>query len=127
MPSSQASICDLDADGEASPVADYWTLSLTPQKCINEEVHLLAAGIINTTTDFLIVLLPVPTVFGLNLPFKQLLIVQGLFTGGVLASVAGAVRTYFTWVMTTSADHDITWNAYIVILLSSLELYIGIV
>ena len=63
----------------------------------------------------------------LKIPFRERMIVYSLFTGGLLASSAGAVRTYFTWVMTTAPDFDVTWNAYLVILTSVLELYIGIV
>ena len=110
-----------------SPVSAYWTLSFTEQKCIDEETHVLAAGIINTVTDFLIVLLPIKTVKDLKLPKKQRVVVYLLFTGGFLASIAGAVRTYFTWRLTSSPDHDITWNAYYVMLLGSLELFVGIV
>jgi len=108
-------------------VADYWTISSEPQHCIDEAAHLLAAGIINTTLDFVIVLLPLKVVMDLKIPFRQRLIVYSLFSGGILASTAGAVRTYFTWVMTTTPDFDVTWNAYLVVLTSVLELYIGIV
>jgi hypothetical protein len=40
-------------------VSAYWTLPFTPQKCIDEKHHLLAAGIINTITDFCVVLIPI--------------------------------------------------------------------
>lgn len=110
-----------------SPVSAYWTLSFTRQKCINEEAHVLAAGVINTVTDFIIVLLPIRIVKNLNLPKKQRVLVYLLFTGGLLASIAGAIRTYFTWRLTSSPDHDITWNSYYVMLLSSIELFVGIV
>lgn len=110
-----------------SPVSAYWTLSFLPQKCINEEAHLLAAGVINTVTDFIIVLLPVKMVKDLNLPKRQRIAVYLLFTAGLLASVAGAIRTYFTWRLTSAPNHDYIWNSYYVVLLSSIELFVGIV
>ena len=109
-----------------SPVSAYWTLSLDSQKCIDEPAHLLAAGIINTAEDFIIVLLPIRIVLLLQIQTSQRVVVCALFAGGLFASAAGAVRTYFTWVMTTAADHDASWNAYVVVLTSSLELYVGI-
>ncbi|OIW33761.1 hypothetical protein CONLIGDRAFT_677512 [Coniochaeta ligniaria NRRL 30616] len=112
---------------QCSPVSAYWTLSFTKQKCINEEAHVLAAGVINTVTDFIIVLLPIRIVKNLNLPKKQRVLVYLLFTGSLLASIAGAIRTYFTWRLTSSPDHDITWNSYYVMLLSSIELFVGII
>lgn len=110
-----------------SPISAYWTLSLAPQKCINEAVHLLAAGCINTTTDFIVVLLPITTVIGLDLPRKQVIIVSLLFAVGLLATTAGAVRTYFTWIATTTPDYDTTWHVSLVWLSSLVELYLSIV
>lgn len=112
---------------QCSPISAYWTVSFVKQKCINEKAHVLAAGVINTVTDFIIVLLPIKTVKNLNLPKRQRIAVYVLFTGGLLASIAGAVRTYFTWRLTSDPDHDITWNSYYVMLLSSIELSVGII
>jgi hypothetical protein len=110
-----------------SPVSAYWTLSFTKQKCIDEKAHVIAAGVINTATDFIIVLLPIKTVKDLKLPKKQRIVVYLLFAGGILASIAGAVRTYFTKRLTSSPDHDITWYSYNVMLVGSIELFLGIV
>lgn len=90
-------------------------------------MHLLAAGCINTTTDFLIVILPIPYVVRLKLPRKQQIIIVSLFTGGLFVTAAGAVRTYVFHITLTDPNRDLTWNAYIIIIVSALELYIGIV
>ncbi|TLD23354.1 hypothetical protein PspLS_07422 [Pyricularia sp. CBS 133598] len=111
---------------QCMPLSLFWTPSFTPQNCINQADHLLAAGIINTVTDFIIVLLPIKTVLGLNLPRRQLVGIQVLLGGGVLATIVGAVRVYFTWESHHAADGDITWRSHLVIALSALELYIGI-
>jgi hypothetical protein len=110
-----------------SPISDYWTISFTPQNCINEERHLLAAGCINTATDFLIVILPIPYVVRLKLPRKQQIIIVSLFTGGFLVTAAGAARTFVFHVTLTDPSRDMTWNAWLIIIVSSLELYMGIV
>lgn len=117
-------MCTNDAH---SPVSAYWTLSVTRQKCINEPAHLLAAGCINTTTDFIIVLLPIPYVMKLKLPRKQQIIVGSLFAGGVFVTAAGAVRTYVLFTLSSDPNKDMTWNAIPIIITSALELYIGIV
>jgi uncharacterized membrane protein YidH (DUF202 family) len=88
-------------------------------------MHLLIAGSINTFTDFLTVISPIPTVWKLQLPPRQQLIVLLLFAAGLLVTAAGAVRTYYTWKLTIS--YDATWNTYAVWLSSSVELYVGIV
>ncbi|EJT81982.1 hypothetical protein GGTG_01956 [Gaeumannomyces tritici R3-111a-1] len=112
---------------QCRPLSLYWTPSIRRQDCINESAHLLAAGVINTVTDLLIVLLPVRTVLNLDLPRRQLLVVQALLGGGILATVAGAVRTKYTWSVFTAPDFDVTWRLHLVISLSAVELYLGIV
>ena len=64
---------------------------------------------------------------GLNLPKAQRVVVYVLFAGGCLAGIAGAVRTYYTWLRTTSKDGDTEWGMYYVVVTSSVELFVGIV
>ena len=109
------------------PISDYWTLSSTPQRCINEAAHLLAAGIINVTTDFIVVLVPIRTMLSLQLPLPQRIVISILFTTGLLATAAGAIRTYYISIMTTNADHDVTWHANTAFLTGVVELFVGIV
>lgn len=46
---------------QCRPLSAYWTFSAEPQHCINQAEHLLAAGSINTVTDFVIaVVFPIP-------------------------------------------------------------------
>lgn len=115
------------ADGVYSPPEAYWTLSATPQACVNEVKHLLAAGCINTTTDFIILLVPIPYVRRLKLPREQQIVVGGLFAGGIFVTAAGAARTVVTFLAFSDPKGDITWNAIPVTIASALELFVGIV
>jgi hypothetical protein len=108
-----------------SPPSEYWTLSLTPQHCISEPANLLAAGIINTITDFLVVVLPIPTVWGLKLTGREQAILVFLFGAGFMVSIAGCVRTVYTFKVTVSNDR--TWAIFPAWLSSCVELYVGIV
>ena len=114
----------MDAD-HFRPVSDYWTLSFQPQKCINERLHLLFGGIINTLTDFLVFFLPVPTVLSLKIPRRQQFFICLLFGVGFIVCVAGAVRIYFAWAVTSTYDR--TWVSYGLWIASVLELDLGIV
>ncbi|KAI4601900.1 hypothetical protein KJ359_010766 [Pestalotiopsis sp. 9143b] len=102
-------------------------MSLASEKCINEEAHLLAAGIINTVTEFIVVFLPMSTVLKLSLPKRQRAIVLGLFATGFLACGAGIARIIYTWLSTSAPDHDTVWNAWAVRFVSGIELYLGII
>lgn len=104
----------------------YWTLTFARQpQCISETKNLLAAGVINTVTDLIVVFLLMPMVYGLQLPRKQQIAVAVLFGVGVLVTLAGAARTIYLYKTTSSWDK--TWLAYPVYMTSSVELYIGII
>jgi uncharacterized membrane protein YidH (DUF202 family) len=106
--------------------SDYWTLSFKSQPdCIPESKNLLAAGILNTVTDLVVVVLPIPTVWRLKLPVQQQGILILLFGAGFLVTCAGAVRSYYLYKVTTTWDK--TWEGFPVWLASSVELYVGIV
>ncbi|KAI0115234.1 hypothetical protein F4814DRAFT_460021 [Daldinia grandis] len=79
------------------PLSAYWDHSIRPQHCINSGAHMLAASIINTITDWVVVLLPIWVALGLNLPIKQVGIVIFLFGLGIFTSSVGVVRSYYTW------------------------------
>lgn len=115
------------SDRVYSPIDAYWTLSAVPQKCLNEPRHLLAAGCINTTTDFFVMVLPIPYIRRLKLPRKQQIIVISLFAGGIFVTAAGAVRTAITYIFFSDPNKDLTWNAIPIIIVTSLELFLGIV
>lgn len=108
------------------PPSDYWTLTMEPQpNCIDQNAHVLAAGIINTCTDLLVVCFPLPTVLKLRLPRRQVILVSILFAAGGIVCVAGGARTYYTYLETSGIDS--TWAAFPVWLSGSVELYIGMV
>ncbi|KAI0476938.1 hypothetical protein F4859DRAFT_521526 [Xylaria cf. heliscus] len=111
----------------ARPISSAWTVSGNPTHCINEEVHLMAANIINTVTDFVVVLLPIRTTMSLDIPPRHRVVVISLFGIGLVASSVGIARTYFTWLLFTATDYDTTWRAWYLWLSSLVELHLGII
>jgi len=111
---------------QCRPPSDYWAVTIDPQpNCINQSSSLLVAGIINTLTDFLVVLLPIRTVWTLQLPKRQAAIIILLFGCGFISCCAGIVRTFYMWEVTRTWDQ--TWASYPVWLTSGIELYVGVV
>ncbi|KAH6716762.1 integral membrane protein [Leptodontidium sp. MPI-SDFR-AT-0119] len=122
----QGSVFCLTVIFQCRPIQDYWAVTKDPQpNCISQPATLLAAGIINTFTDLATVLLPIRTVWTLQLPTRQMVIVIVLFGFGFISCIAGIVRTYYMYEVTTGWDQ--TWRSYPVWVTSSLELYIGII
>ncbi|KAJ8071814.1 hypothetical protein OCU04_002128 [Sclerotinia nivalis] len=111
---------------QCRPPQDYWKVTKDPQpNCIDQSSTLLLAGIVNTLTDFLVVLLPIRTVYSTNLPRRQSLIVSFLFTLGFLSCFAGIIRTYYMYKVTQVWDQ--VWASYPVWVTAAVELYIGII
>lgn len=107
------------------PVSLYWTLSILPQNCVNESAHLLASGAINTATDIIVIILPIPSVMSLSLPTRQRIILILLFGAGFGVCIAGGVRAYYTYRLNIA--HDKTWEAYYLWISGTVELYVGVV
>ncbi|KAH6966704.1 integral membrane protein [Fusarium venenatum] len=117
---------------QCRPLHLYWTISHEKQNCIDEPAHLLAAGTINTVTDLLVVILPLVIFIKLQGPNsmlsrRQVFIVNILFAAGFFATIAGAVRTYVTWRMTSAPDFNITHWFWLTWLSSMIEIYVGII
>ena len=56
-----------------TPIAYGWDSSIPGGYCANRRAGCLAVGIIDPVTDFLILILPLPVIFKLQIPrFKQL-------------------------------------------------------
>ncbi|KAF5879329.1 putative integral membrane protein [Botrytis fragariae] len=111
---------------QCRPPSHYWLITFASQpECINETLHVTVAGTINTVTDCIVVLFPIPKMLQLQISHRQRLIIIFLFGAGFLVCVAGAVRTYYTYVELVSSD--MTWDTYYVWISSTVELYVGII
>jgi len=111
---------------QCRPPQDYWALSQDPQPtCIHQTSALLVAGTVNTLTDLLVVLLPIRTVWSLQLPTRQAALIILLFGFGFVSCCAGITRTYYTYRVTQVWDQ--TWHSYPVWITSAVELYIGVI
>ncbi|TEY80334.1 hypothetical protein BOTCAL_0039g00310 [Botryotinia calthae] len=111
---------------QCRPPSHYWLITFAPQpECINETVHVTVAGAINTITDFIVVIFPIPKMLQLQMSRRQRAIITVLFAAGFSVCVAGAVRSYYTYVELVSPD--MTWNTYHVWISATVELYVGII
>ncbi|PNS18978.1 hypothetical protein CAC42_6073 [Sphaceloma murrayae] len=109
------------------PIKAYWTWPPMPtQQCIDEGVVVLAAGIINSVTDLMVTLLPVPIIMRLRLPVKQRLGVLVLLCLGIVVTAAGVVRTYYIW-KSLIDSWDITWYAFYLWIAACVEIDLAVI
>ncbi|PKS10012.1 hypothetical protein jhhlp_004637 [Lomentospora prolificans] len=115
---------------QCRPLSDYWDFfkPADQRNCLDESRGILIAGIYNTIMDFIIVILPMVVVLRSGiLRGRQMTVVMALFAIGWLACLAGIVRTYLMYLMTTSADFDFTWHSWVSWFASAIELFLGII
>ena len=67
-----------------SPLDKSWDLKITTGHCFNRAQQSVASGYYNVFTDAILLALPLPTVWGLQLPFKQKLALTAVFATGSL-------------------------------------------
>lgn len=87
---------------------------------------MFAASVVNLFNDFLTTVVPMPLIWRLKLPARQRLAVIGIFGLGVLANVAGSVRTYYVWKAMIDS-YDQTWYAWPIAVAGAIEINLGIV
>ncbi|ODM18128.1 hypothetical protein SI65_05999 [Aspergillus cristatus] len=110
------------------PVSYYWTQYTDPSggECtFNLYAFYIGNAAANVTTDVIILLVPVPLVWKLQMRPNQKIMVCGIFMLGGFVCVASIVRIHFMTFLKSSVD--ITWIMSDVFIWSSVEPCIGIV
>jgi len=98
---------------------------MTQVYCIDDGKSFLITAIINTTSEFLIALLPVIAVFRLRVVPTQRWSVISLLSLSFLVAFAGIFRTFF--VFKAVYTHDLTWWSTPQWLTSEVEIDVALV
>ncbi|KMU74810.1 hypothetical protein CISG_00740 [Coccidioides immitis RMSCC 3703] len=64
------------------PLQDYWENPTPDAKCIDEFGKLFSSAITNFVTDFVVLLLPIPTLWTLRLPIRDKIVLVALMSLG---------------------------------------------
>jgi hypothetical protein len=92
------------------PLSAFWEpLATYPYTCIDEGKLMLSFSIITIFLDFILLFLPIPLVWGLQLPKKQRLAVLALFSAGIIVCIAGVVHAYYVD-QALVKSYDETWT-----------------
>ncbi|KAI9681517.1 MAG: hypothetical protein M1817_002801 [Caeruleum heppii] len=95
---------------ECKPVSYFWNQAIpgTEGKCVNVNIYYLLSGLITIITDVIILILPMPVVWKLQIPKSQKFALTGIFVLGFFCVVASAVRIPLVWTVLTT---DPTWTS----------------
>ncbi|KAH7084862.1 hypothetical protein BKA63DRAFT_498353 [Paraphoma chrysanthemicola] len=87
------------------PIAASWDPLLLPTaQCINQGGIYIATAVIGITTDVLLIAIPVPTIWGLQMPMKQKVGLTIMFAVGSITIVTSIVRLVVLIPALTSMD-----------------------
>ncbi|KAF2109445.1 hypothetical protein BDV96DRAFT_554693 [Lophiotrema nucula] len=109
------------------PISFYWRQYTDPTavgSCINASVFYFVNGIIGMLIDVSILLVPIPTVYKLQMPPGQKFFVCGILLLGSFVCVASVVRIVMMDKLVKA--HDFTWAMCQVFIWSCVEPFIGI-
>lgn len=110
-----------------SPIKAYWVWPIIEgSKCLDEGKVVLGGGVVNSVSDLLTTVLPIPIVWRLQMPLRQRIGVCILLCLGFLATISGSIRTYYTW-KSLIDSYDETWFAYPLWIAAAVELDLGLV
>ncbi|KAH8879185.1 hypothetical protein GQ53DRAFT_855095 [Thozetella sp. PMI_491] len=111
---------------QCSPASSYWTMYLAEQDCEPEGPPLMAQTITTVITDFIVFVLPLPTLYQLRLPMTQRLALIVLFGMGVVVVIASAMRAY--WVHhVVEETYDVTWEGFDLWIWTAVEVNLGVI
>jgi hypothetical protein len=102
----------------------YGILTLFTQ-CIDNGAALFTGAVLNTFSEAIVAVLPLPIIFTLNVTRHQRKMIISMLCGGILVVIVGCVRTYFVWQMI--ATHDPSWWAQPHWICSEVEMDVAIV
>lgn len=95
-------------------------------QCLDEGKVMLGGGIVSSFSDLMTVVLPIPIVMRLQMPLWHRIGVCVLLCLGIVVTIAGSLRTYYTW-KSLMKSYDETWYAYPLWIAAAVEIDVGVI
>ncbi|KAI9830791.1 MAG: hypothetical protein M1826_004425 [Phylliscum demangeonii] len=107
-----------------SPRQRIWDKSV-PGHCANLAQLYLATAIVNVVSDFYILVLPLPSIWHLQIPLRRRLGLISVFSAGLFACVSSILRLYATVKSPNSPDQ--LWSVVPIQLWTLAEINVGLI
>ncbi|KAK2787825.1 hypothetical protein FQN51_003065, partial [Onygenales sp. PD_10] len=108
-----------------SPVRKFWDVTIEGGRCVDRAAFYYANAGLLITTDVLTLVIPIPLVHKLNIPFRQKVILSGLLAMGGFVCIISIIRLHSLYILATKPD--MTWHVNTATIWSLLEVYLGII
>lgn len=109
-----------------TPIQRGWDKSV-PGTCVDEQSYLFSNSAFNMATDVIVFVMPIPTLWSLQLPLRQRLVLMATFTCGAVILVASIVRMYNIYKFAVPPSQDPTWDIAPLIIWSEIEVQLAII
>ncbi|KAI5252052.1 hypothetical protein E4T42_03755 [Aureobasidium subglaciale] len=107
---------------QCRPMESAWSLTTSPDYCISTEKFYTANAALNVVSDIMILILPIPIVWGLNTDVRKKVILTGLFSMGSISCLVSILRMRSIIVLYKDGFEDLTWGLVEVVVWSQAEL-----
>ncbi|KAK1978325.1 integral membrane protein [Colletotrichum cereale] len=107
------------------PISSFWDPRTPKPRCLNQRKIFIADLSLAIMTDFVILVLPIPLLWGLRMPLRKKLKILTLLGAGGIATAVTVFRMYL--VVEFLKSKDVTADFVILDLITALELVIGVV
>ncbi|KAL9102359.1 MAG: hypothetical protein Q9163_002481 [Psora crenata] len=106
------------------PMAGFWHLHLKNAKCVNLSLFGVISGVLNFATDIMILCLPLPMIWSLNINKVQKASLTGIFMLGTFVCITSVIR--IAKLVQLGRGGDVTWRLVGVDIWSALEASMGV-
>ncbi|KAK1574022.1 uncharacterized protein LY79DRAFT_524717 [Colletotrichum navitas] len=107
------------------PISAFWDPRVPKPKCLNQRKLFIADLSLAILTDVIIVVLPIPLLWGLRLPLRKKVKILTLLGAGGIATAVTIYRMYL--VVQFLGSKDVTADFVVLDIITALELVIGLI
>ncbi|PVH68619.1 hypothetical protein DL98DRAFT_375249, partial [Cadophora sp. DSE1049] len=108
-----------------TPIARSWDLSITSGSCINRPIFYFANAGLNIGTDCVMLILPIPMLWNLQMPRRQKAGLIGVFMAGSFVCIVSIIRLKYLFPLLKNPD--ITWAVVPALVWCTIEIDVGII
>jgi hypothetical protein len=92
---------------ECTPVRSAWDFTIKNRTCVNTYALFLTNGVLNTATDVVVLIMPLPLIFQLKVSMGQKLALLPIFLLGIFCIIVSTLRMV---VLVGGFSTDSTWD-----------------
>ncbi|KAK4655199.1 hypothetical protein QC762_300290 [Podospora pseudocomata] len=111
---------------QCRPTSSYWNIIFSKSDCVPEGPPLITQASLTVLSDFLVWILPLPTLYKARLPLSQRIALIVLFSFGGVVVIGAILRLYWIWHV-VERTYDVTWEGFHLWIWTAVEVHLGVI